>query len=314
MIHSRVTMLAKQLTAAVHMENDERESRALRPGAVRFDEQTIHVSATAKEAGLFVGHSERANQRTQARVVHRKNQLIADGLQEEAFVRLPLSWSRITDEQGPRGRLRFFVNEDGAESGDEAQFTQFGGAGIGQLNSTQGIRRGPGNKTRDGGNPRGARGCSALRRIFRRKLGAFACRAHSDHAAHDTQMLAYFGCGGGEHFAWRRLAVHQAVDFSDGGEVAVSFRSGWRSRWLRERRLHDGWRWWSGSDRNGRGGSRFGGGLFRRAFGPPIRTLVERAQAFIFFFLGGKKLRNALQAFDGLRLKRILEKNLDLND
>ena len=60
-------------------------------------------------------------------------------------------------------------------------------------------------------------------------------------------------------------------------------------------------------------GAGLGAGFGRSAFGPPIGAIVERAEALVFFFFAGKKFGDALEAFDGFGLKRILEKDFDLD-
>ena len=119
MIDGRVTVLAEKLAAAVDVQDDERKRSALRAGAIRLHQQTIHVGAAAEEAGAFVGNGERADEGAKARVVDGEYELIADGLQEEAFVGFPAAHLRRADDKRAGGELGFFVGEDDAQRGGE---------------------------------------------------------------------------------------------------------------------------------------------------------------------------------------------------
>ena len=111
MIDGRVTVLAQEIAATIHVQDDERKRSALRAGAIRFHQQTIHVGTAAEETGAFVGNGERTDERAKARVIHGEHELIADGLQEEAFVGFPAAHLRGADDEGAGGKLGFFVGE-----------------------------------------------------------------------------------------------------------------------------------------------------------------------------------------------------------
>ena len=58
-------------------------------------------------------------------MIHGKDELIADGLEEEAFVGFPAARLRRADDERAGGKLRFFVSEHDAERGSEAEIAEF---------------------------------------------------------------------------------------------------------------------------------------------------------------------------------------------
>ena len=106
--------------------DDQRKRRAVRAGAIGFHQQAIDVGTPAKQARLFIRHSQRTNQRAQPRVTHGKHELVAHRLQEKTLVRLPLPRRCVSDKQGAGGRLRFLIRQHHRQSGFEPQIAQIG--------------------------------------------------------------------------------------------------------------------------------------------------------------------------------------------
>src|SRR6202795_217214 len=230
-------------------------------------------------------------------MIHRKDELITDGLKKKTLVRLPSSGCSVTHEESSARSLRFLVGEDDPQRRIQPESAHSWRTRCAQLNPAKRIGRSLGKQPDNGRDGGCVRARESGNRILGPLLPYFSRTAHRDNAPAHTQMLCNLGSRRSKDLSRRGLAVHQTIDFRDGREVAMRFRSGRRWGCLR-----------SGASRNGERCCSRDGRLLRKRLGrgalrPPIRALVERAQAIVTFLLAGKKLRDSLDAFDRFRLQ-----------